>query len=188
MKFKSPEELMQHYADVRARLYGPRKVEPVTIKPAVPVIEPPTARMVVPTVIEFVKMPMPKIMTKTDVPPDEVKIVWNEVLDLVCYHTGLDQRAIFAQRRDKWIVHARFLLWALAKNHCHHLSFPQIGRRSGNRDHTTVLHGVRQGVLLPGYAMLDQKLKELYAEKKRLALDAAARSEVEEDVGAYAGA
>lgn len=188
MKFKTPDELMQHYADVRARLYGPRKVEPVTIKPAVPVIEPPKAKMTVPAVEEIMKIKAPKILTKTDVPVDEVKIVWHEVLDLVCYHTGLDHRAIFAHRREKWIVHARFLLWALAKNHCHHLSFPQIGRRSGNRDHTTVLHGVRQGVLLPGYAILDQKLKELYAEKKRLALDAAARSEIEEDAGAYAGA
>ena len=186
MTFKSPDELLQHYAGVRARLYGPRPPVAVTIKPAAPIIEPPTAKMAVPSVEEIMRLPAPKILTETRVPVDQVKVVWSEVLDLVCYHTGLDQREIFAQRREKWIVHARFLLWALAKKHCHHLSFPQIAKRSGNRDHTTVLHGVRQGVTLPMYAMLDQKLKELYAEKRRLALDAAALKETEEI--AYAGA
>jgi len=185
MKFKTPDELLQHYAGVRARLYGPRPPAVVTIKPVAPA-EPPTAKMAVPSVEEIMRLPAPKILTKTDVPPDQVKIVWDEILALVCHHTGLDHREIFAQRREKWIVHARFLLWALAKKHCHHLSFPQIAKRSGDRDHTTVLHGVRQGVTLPMYAMLDQKLKELYAEKRRLALDAAALKEAEEI--AYAGA
>lgn len=185
MKFKSPEELLEHYAAVRRRINAPRPTT-VTIKPAEIEKEPPIAKMVVPSAQQIIRLSAPKIMTKTNVPPDKVKIIWEEVLDLVCHHTGYDQRSIFAQRREKPLVHARFLLWALAKNHCHHLSLPQIGKRSGNRDHTTILHGVRQGVHLPRYAMLDQKLKELYAEKRRLAFDAAASSDIEEL--AYAGA
>ena len=186
MKFRTHEELVQHYAAVRERINGPRATPTVTIKPIEAAPSVPVAKMTVPTVQEIVRLSAPKIMTKTNVPPQDVKIVFDEVLDLVCYHTGYDHRSIFAQRREKPLVHARFLLWALVKNHCHHLSLPQIGRRSGNRDHTTILHGVRQGVTLPKYAMLDQKLRELYAEKRRLAFDAAAFQETEEP--AYAGA
>jgi chromosomal replication initiator protein len=41
------------------------------------------------------------------------------------------------------LVHPRQCAFYLARYHTS-FSFPQIGRRFGDRDHTTVLHGVRQ--------------------------------------------
>ena len=146
--------------------------------------------MKVPPVQEILNMLAPNIMTKTDIPVEHVRIVWEEVVDLVCMHTGYTPRTIFARRREQDLCDARQLLWTLAKLHCLHLSLPSIGRLShpgdGNgRDHTTVLHGTRKGIHHPKFAMLNQQLTDLYAEKRRLAMDAAGQVE---PVDAYAGA
>jgi hypothetical protein len=199
MKFKTAEELQAHYAELKLRLYGPRPpVRVALVRPAPPPepAEPPVAVMKVPPIKEIISMFEPKIMTKTNIPLDQVRIIWGEVLELVCVHTGYDQRGIFARRRDQPLCDARHLLWALAKEHCLHLSLPNIGRLSHpgdgqGRDHTTILHGVRRGALHPKFNMLNKQLHELFEEKKRLAMGAAAVEDDEIDdavVGAYAGA
>lgn len=45
-------------------------------------------------------------------------------------------------RRDRTVVRPRQVVMYLAR-HLTKLSLPDIGRRLGDRDHTTVLHGVR---------------------------------------------
>jgi chromosomal replication initiation ATPase DnaA len=55
----------------------------------------------------------------------------------------------------------------LAREFCHQHSLPSIGRFCG-RDHTTILHGCREGKKLPAYpelarqvrAILDNRAKE----------------------------
>jgi hypothetical protein len=191
MKFKTADELQAHYAALKLRLHGPKTVTPVFIgkRPLPPLPpEPPTAIIRVPPVQEILSMFAPKIMTKTDIPVAQVKIAWDEVVDLVCAHTGYDNRSLFAKRREQKLCDARHLLWSLAKYHCHQLSLPNMGRLSGGRDHTTVLHGTRKGVSHPKFNQLDQQLKDLYQEKKRLAEEAAAGIVDESLAGAYAGA
>jgi chromosomal replication initiator protein len=56
------------------------------------------------------------------------------------YH--LDRMAMTSQRRDKSVSHPRQLAMYL----CRELtprSLPDIGRRFGNRDHTTVMHAIK---------------------------------------------
>jgi len=191
-RFNSADDLQAHYAALKLRLYGPRPAVRVNLAPPPLPPEPPTAIIRVPPVEEILNMLAPKIMTKTDIPVEQVQVVWAEVVDLVCKHTGYDQRSLFARRREQALCDARHLLWALAKKHCPHLSLPNIGRLSRSadnvgRDHTTVLHGTRKGIHHPKYAALDQQLTELYAEKMRLAEDAAALAS-QNAAEAYAGA
>ena len=158
-KFSTAEDLMAHYATVRARLHGPAlkvtvmlplpEPEPEPVEPAIP--EAPIA-----------------IMTVEPVHPDSIRVNFDEVVALVCKHLGYERRGIFADRRMHKLCFDRQLLWALAYRHCPHLSLPQIGRASGGKDHTTVLHGRRKGVNHPDYETLSQTLQNLYEEKMRV--------------------
>lgn len=56
---------------------------------------------------------------------------------------GFSQTILIAQRRTAPVVHARQVAMYLAKT-LSLRSLPEIGRRFGNRDHTTVLHAVRK--------------------------------------------
>jgi len=168
-KFSTAEDLMAHYAIVRARLRGhtPRVIvvlpvqesEPAPIEPLIP--EAPVA-----------------IMTLEAVHPDFIRVQFDEVVALVCKHLGYERREIFAERRTHKLCFDRQLLWALAYKHCPHLSLPQIGRASGGKDHTTVLHGRRKGVHHPEYEMLNQALQNLYEEKLRVNAALAGQADV----------
>src|SRR5271166_6324542 len=56
---------------------------------------------------------------------------------------GVPISSLFAERRTKDIVKPRHIAMYLAKELTPR-SLPDIGRRIGGRDHTTVLHGVRK--------------------------------------------
>ena len=56
---------------------------------------------------------------------------------------GVPISCLFAERRTKGIVKPRQIAMYLAKELTPR-SLPDIGRRIGGRDHTTVLHGVRK--------------------------------------------
>jgi chromosomal replication initiator protein len=50
---------------------------------------------------------------------------------------------MFSARRSRQIARPRQIAMYLAKN-LTSLSYPEIGRRFGNRDHTTIMHAVRK--------------------------------------------
>ena len=50
---------------------------------------------------------------------------------------------MFSARRARQIARPRLIAMFLAKN-LTSLSYPEIGRRFGNRDHTTIMHAVRK--------------------------------------------
>lgn len=69
----------------------------------------------------------------------QIKEIIKEVSEL----TGVSVAEIKSNRRSKHIVRARFLIWWRARQETFY-SLPEIGRRTGGKDHTTVLHGVRK--------------------------------------------
>ena len=65
------------------------------------------------------------------------------ILDTVCKYYDIKKIDVLSQRRTRTIVRPRQIIMYLAKT-VTLKSLPEIGRRLGDRDHTTVLHGVRQ--------------------------------------------
>jgi chromosomal replication initiator protein len=65
------------------------------------------------------------------------------ILSACAVFYGVPVSSLFAERRTKDIVKPRQIAMYLAKELTPR-SLPDIGRRIGGRDHTTVLHGVRK--------------------------------------------
>ena len=75
------------------------------------------------------------------VEPKRVKI--DDILRIVSKHFGINRSDLLSVRRNRSIVRPRQIGMYLAKSLTSR-SLPEIGRRFGNRDHTTVLHAIRK--------------------------------------------
>ncbi len=73
--------------------------------------------------------------------PRRVRI--DDILRTVSKHYGVNRGDLLSGRRNRSIVRPRQIGMYLAKLLTSR-SLPEIGRRFGNRDHTTVLHAVRK--------------------------------------------
>jgi chromosomal replication initiator protein len=73
--------------------------------------------------------------------PRRIKI--EDILKIVSRHFGVSKGDILSQRRHRSVVWPRQIGMYLAKQLTSR-SLPEIGRRFGNRDHTTVLHAIRK--------------------------------------------
>jgi chromosomal replication initiator protein len=73
--------------------------------------------------------------------PKRIKI--DDILKLVTKHYGISRNDILSQRRHRSIVWPRQIGMYLSKKLTSR-SLPEIGRRFGGRDHTTVLHAIRK--------------------------------------------
>jgi chromosomal replication initiator protein len=75
------------------------------------------------------------------------EIYWTPTRDLILEevrrHFGFGPRAVLGRWQDRDICQARFAAWWLARS-LTAWSLPQIGRRLGGRDHTTVMSGIRR--------------------------------------------
>lgn len=60
-----------------------------------------------------------------------------------CAHFNMTLAALLSERRDRESVRARHIVMYLTKR-LTTVSLPNIGRRMGGLDHTTILHGVRK--------------------------------------------
>ena len=95
-----------------------------------------------------------------------------QVIDAVAFDTKLTPAMLISQARYRQIARPRQVAMLLMRRLCPHLSFPEIGRRLGGRDHTTILHGVRKiYALLPHDAELADQINRVEA---RLLAQAAA--------------
>ncbi|MEM7619888.1 MAG: chromosomal replication initiator protein DnaA [Pseudomonadota bacterium] len=97
--------------------------------------------------------------------PKRVKI--DDILRIVSKHYGISRGDILSQRRNRSIVWPRQIGMFLAKNLTSR-SLPEIGRRFGGRDHTTVLHAIRK---IEGQIADDVALREEIEILKRLLKD-----------------
>lgn len=73
--------------------------------------------------------------------PRRIKI--DDILKMITKHFGVNRSDLLSSRRNRSIVRPRQIGMYLAKNLTSR-SLPEIGRRFGNRDHTTVLHAIRK--------------------------------------------
>ena len=77
-------------------------------------------------------------------PADEVRrITIDTIIDAVCRYFGVKQSDLQGKRRNRSIAFPRQVCMFLARRHTRY-SLEEIGGYFGGRDHTTVLHGVRQ--------------------------------------------
>ncbi len=79
--------------------------------------------------------------------PKRVKI--EDIQKLVASHYNVSRADILSSRRTANVVRPRQIAMYLAKTLTPR-SLPEIGRRFGGRDHTTVLHAVRKIEALAG--------------------------------------
>jgi len=73
----------------------------------------------------------------------------------VCELFSMREEVLLSKRRQKDLVEARQIAMWLAKMHTT-LSLPQIGRTLGDRDHTTILHGINK---IDGLLAKDENLR-----------------------------
>lgn len=97
--------------------------------------------------------------------PRRVRI--DDILRTVSKHYGVNRSDLLSGRRNRSIVRPRQIGMYLAKLLTSR-SLPEIGRRFGNRDHTTVLHAIRKIEQLMGD---DTQLREEIELLKRLLRD-----------------
>ena len=66
------------------------------------------------------------------------------VVEAVSNVTGIAPSDIIGPRRQRDLVRARQIAMYFTRTYCKHLSFPEIGRRMGARDHTTIIYGANK--------------------------------------------
>lgn len=64
------------------------------------------------------------------------------IVKVVAMHYGLEMVDMMSECRARHMVRARFVAMYLSRR-LTPSSYPQIGRRLGDRDHTTIMHGIR---------------------------------------------
>jgi chromosomal replication initiator protein len=94
--------------------------------------------------------------------PRRIKI--EDILRIISRHFGVSKGDLLSQRRHRSVVWPRQVGMYLAKQLTAR-SLPEIGRRFGNRDHTTVLHAIRK---IEGELVDNPRLKEELEELKKM--------------------
>ncbi len=97
---------------------------------------------------QYMKTPITRDLVETTVrdlisgvEPRRIKI--EDILRIISRHFGVSRADILSQRRHRSVVWPRQIGMYLAKQMTSR-SLPEIGRRFGGRDHTTVLHAIRK--------------------------------------------
>lgn len=76
---------------------------------------------------------------------------FGEIIAAVERAFAVDRNDLISYRREKWVAGARCVLCALLRDFTD-WSLPEIGRRVGGRDHTTILHAIRRTEVLAARA------------------------------------
>ena len=95
------------------------------------------------------------------VKPSQVRTTWDDIVDFVCRRHGYNVRfMLWHKHRQRRFVRARWEVWSLANLLCPHLSYPQMGRLSGGRDHTTIMHGINS---MKAMGLTEKLLDDFYS-------------------------
>jgi hypothetical protein len=129
LAFSSSFDMRRHYAEVRSRLASPRPLPMIPMMPA-----PQHVRdWLILGPLPVADDPLPHAGT----PP------WKRIALEVAAKHRLLLVDLLSVRRNRALVEARHEAMYRMKTETS-MSFPEIGRRLGGRDHTTVMHGVRR--------------------------------------------
>lgn len=164
-EFTDVAALRMHYRSLAARRYEPKPVKPVP-QPVIRTIDVATAtierearekraadrewfRKAAPTLP--VARPNPETLREVRdwlliasaelLPVSAYKT--GELIAITCQEFGITENEIASQRRFAPLVFARHVsFWLCKRFTCR--SFPQIAKRMGDRDHTSIMHGARR--------------------------------------------
>lgn len=126
MEYRTKAELSAHYAGVRARLGA------ATMRAKPPGRRPPRER-------DFIFIQLDPL----DEPPLVLRSKWKQIVTEVCAKHNIGRVEILSRTRRYAVVHARHeAMWRMRAETT--LSLPEIAKRLGGLDHTTVLHGIRR--------------------------------------------
>jgi chromosomal replication initiator protein len=113
-----------------------------------------------PVTVELVEEVIRDLVRPTD--PRRIRV--EDILRVVSKHYGVSRADLLSSRRTANVVRPRQIAMYLAKTLTLR-SLPEIGRRFGGRDHTTVLHAVRK---IEGLVQGDKVLADEIDSLKRL--------------------
>ena len=71
---------------------------------------------------------------------NQVQVAPDRVLEAVCQFFGVSRDDLVGKKRSKEQVYPRHIAMYLLRNEVN-MSYPQIGKLLGDRDHTTIMHG-----------------------------------------------
>lgn len=94
--------------------------------------------------------------------PERISV--DQVIDIVCRYYSVTPEAICSSSRKSTIAYPRQVAMYLARTETE-ASLPQIGAMLGNRDHTTILHGVEK---ITGLVEIDPQLRRDVLEIKAM--------------------
>lgn len=140
LEFRTAAALRAHYACVRERLWRVAKVAPRT-RPV-----PDTVKAVLPATFQpqwAVNPLTQELSVRYCLDDDENVPALRDILRAVAAHYGVNVIHIKSHRRTANLVLPRHVAYYLCKTLTGR-SLPEIGRHVGDKDHTTVLHGVRK--------------------------------------------
>lgn len=135
-EYTDADQMRREAAALRARMFARR----------------PEAKMLTEEAPALEAWPEPKIERQGFIPPkaavpqDVDKFAPHPVrkmTSVVANVTGISYTDLRSERRMLEICKARHILFFVCRTFLPH-SLPEIGRRIGNKDHTSVLHGVRR--------------------------------------------
>jgi hypothetical protein len=189
VEFRTADELLAHYAAVKARI-AQKEADAIAARaPPAPAPLPKVAVTALPKALATISaLPAPtvaaaRIKPRVVAPPKSERrsakhslpiydaaipvprLMWADVVNTVLDYTGLTISELFSNRRRRELVNARHLLWILAYDFCIHLSMPKMGQLSGGMDHTTILNGIKRGRHLPAYESLYDYLMQVALER-----------------------
>lgn len=96
-------------------------------------------------------------------PPTCDKITIDKIMRATCEHYGKSKTDLICKRRTTDLVHPRQVAIYLCKEMTLH-SMPEIGRRFGGRDHTTVIHAHKKiSALITTVPSIDHDVKAIMA-------------------------
>jgi chromosomal replication initiator protein len=82
-----------------------------------------------------------EVSSESAILPRVIKL--SSILVAVSNATAVNIREIISPRRSAYIVRARMVYFWIARKYTSR-SLPQIGHSCGNRDHSTVMHGINK--------------------------------------------
>lgn len=76
-------------------------------------------------------------------PEEDAQVDMGTIIRVTSTYYGISRNDVLSDRRTARIARARQVAYFLCKN-LSRRSFPEIGRKFGGRDHSTIIHGVRK--------------------------------------------